>query len=87
MAGLIGDITLAEARERVGDKICLNGNLDPLVLQDGSLEDARREAERCLDEGMAGGGYVTTTGDEVPPTTKLDNLKAMVEMAEEYGRY
>jgi len=28
-----------------------------------------------------------TTGDEVPPTTKFDNLKAMVEVAEEYGRY
>ena len=82
-----GDITLADAKRRVGDKICLIGNFDPLILQDGSLEDARREARRCIEEGMAAGGYVLGTGDEVPPGTKLDNLRAMVEIAEQYGRY
>ena len=82
-----GDITLAEAKERYGKQICLMGNFDPLVLQDGTLEDARREARRCLDEGMKDGGYVMVTGDEVPPTAKVDNLKAMVEIAEEHGRY
>jgi len=82
-----GDLTLAEAKQRVGSQVCLIGNFDPLVLQDGDLEDARREARRCLDEGMAGGGFVMSTGDEVPPTTKLDNLRAMVEVANEYGRY
>jgi hypothetical protein len=82
-----GDMTLAEAKKRIGTKVCLVGNFDPLVLQDGTLEDARREARRCLDEGMAGGAYVMSTGDEVPPTTKPDNLKAMVEVAERYGRY
>jgi uroporphyrinogen-III decarboxylase len=46
-------------------------------------------AKRCgrTTRSNAGGGYVMTTGDEVPPTTKLDNLKAMAEVAEEYGRY
>lgn len=82
-----GDITLGEAKRKIGGKVCLIGNFDPLVLQDGSLEDARREAWRCLDEGMAGGRYVMGTGDEVPSTTKLDNLKAMVEVAEKHGRY
>lgn len=82
-----GDLTLGEAKKRVGDRVCLIGNFDPLVLQDGTLEDARREARRCLEEGMEGGGYVMSTGDEVPPTTKLDNLKAMAEVAEECGRY
>lgn len=82
-----GDITLAEAKKRVGNKVCLIGNFDPLILQDGTLEEARREARRCLEEGMPGGAYIMGTGDEVPPTTKLENLKAMVEIAEEYGKY
>lgn len=82
-----GDIPLGEAKQKYGKKICLMGNFDPVILQEGSLEDARREAKRCLDEGMAGGGYSMLTGCEVPTTAKVDNLKAMVEMAEKYGRY
>jgi uroporphyrinogen decarboxylase len=82
-----GDITIAEAKKRYGNRICIIGNFGPLVLQNGTLEDARKEARRCLNEGMEGGAYVMGTGDEVPPTAKLDNLKAMVEMAEMYGKY
>jgi len=82
-----GDITLAEAKAKYGKQVCLMGNFDPLVLQDGTLEEARREAKRCLEEGMRGGGYVLVTGDEVPPTARIENLKAMVEVAEEFGRY
>ena len=42
---------------------------------------------RAGDMYLAGGAYVMGTGDEVPPTAKLDNLKAMVEITEKYGRY
>jgi len=82
-----GDITLAEAKRAYGDRICLMGNFDCTVLAFGTPEDARREALRCLREAMEGGGYVMVTGDEVPADAKLDNLKAMVEVAEEHGRY
>ncbi len=82
-----GDITMAEVKKRVGTKICICGNFDPLILQDGTVQQAREEAKRCLDEAMEGGAFVLSTGDEVPPTTKLDNLKAMAEVAAEYGCY
>jgi len=82
-----GDITLAEAKRLYGKRTCLMGNFDCLVLAYGSADDAREEARRCLREGMEGGGYVMVTGDEVPADAKLDNLKAMVEVVEEEGRY
>jgi len=82
-----GDITLADAKKLYGDKICLMGNFDCTILSFGSLEDARAEARRCLEEAMECGGYVMVTGDEVPADTQMDNLKAMAEIAEEYGRY
>ena len=82
-----GDISLAEAKRQFGDRMCLMGNFDCLVLAFGTVEDARREARRCLNEGMEGGGYVMVTGDEVPADAKMDNLKAMVETVEEFGRY
>ena len=82
-----GNISLAEAKKLYGDAFCLMGNFDCLVLAFGSVDDARREARRCLEEGMPGGGYVLVTADEVPANTKLDNLKAMVETVQEFGRY
>ena len=82
-----GDIPLAEAKKLYGEKICLMGNFDCVVLARGSIEEARAEAKRCLDEAMAGGGYILGTADEVPADARYDNLSAMVEVAQEYGRY
>ena len=82
-----GDITLAEAKRLYGTKMCLMGNFDCVILARGTVDDARREARRCLAEGMEGGGYVLVTGDEVPADAKLDNLEAMVEVVETEGRY
>lgn len=82
-----GDITLAEAKAIYGPKICVMGNLDCVILSHGSTDDVRREAVRCLREGMEDGGYVLVTGDEVPADAKMENLRAMVETVEAHGKY
>lgn len=82
-----GDISLTEAKQKYGDRICLVGNFDCVILAFGTLEQARAEARRCLREGMEGGGYVLATADEVPTDAQWDNLRAMVEITQEYGRY
>jgi len=82
-----GDISLAEGKKLYGKRTCLMGNFDCLVLARGTVDEARAEARRCLDEGMPGGAYVMVTADEVPADTKLENLEAMVETVEQYGQY
>lgn len=82
-----GDITLAEAKHKYGNRVCIMGNFNCVVLSFGTVEDARKETLRCLREGMEGGGYILVTGDEVPADAKWENLKAMVETVEEHGRY
>ena len=82
-----GDITLAEAKKLYGGRTCLMGNFDCVVLARGTEDEARAEARRCLNEAMGGGRYVMVTGDEVPADTKMENLRAMVETVEEFGRY
>jgi len=82
-----GDITLAEAKRKYGDRTCLMGNFDCVILAFGTPEQAREETRRCLREGMEGGGYVLVTGDEVPANAKLENLQVMVETVEAEGRY
>lgn len=82
-----GDLSLREAKELYGDEVCVMGNFDSVILAHGSVEEARAEAKRCLDEAMEGGAYIMGTGDEVPADTRFENLKAMVDVVEEFGRY
>lgn len=80
-------VSIREAKKLYGDKVCIMGNFNPVILAFGSLEDAERETIRCLEEGMEGGGYVLVTGDEVPANAKLENLIAIVKTVEKYGKY
>jgi uroporphyrinogen-III decarboxylase len=82
-----GDISLAEAKKKYGKRICLMGNVDCMALAFGTVEDTRKEAIRCLNEAKGDGGYIMGSADEIPADAKFDNLKAMVDVAQEYGRY
>jgi uroporphyrinogen decarboxylase len=82
-----GDISLAEAKKKYGKRICLMGNVDCMALAFGTVEDARKEAIRCLNEAKGDGGYIMGSADEIPADAKFDNLKAMVDVAQEYGKY
>jgi hypothetical protein len=84
---VLGDCDLAEVKRTFGHRVSLVGNYNPVVLARGTLEDARREAKRCLDAAMAGGAYIMSTSDEVPADAKLDNMKAVVEYVNTHGRY
>lgn len=84
---VLGDCDLAEVKRTFGSRICIMGNYSPVVLARGSLEEARREAQRCLDAAMEGGGYVMSTSDEVPADAKPGNLEAVVEYVAEHGCY
>jgi uroporphyrinogen decarboxylase len=62
--GLRGDVTLAEVKARVGDRICLKGNLDDMAfLALASEADVRAAAEECIAQAAAGGGYILSGTD------------------------
>ena len=82
-----GDLSIADAKRLYGNRLCVMGNFNCLVLSFGTMEDARQEAMRCLREGMGDGGYIMISADEVPADTQMDNLNAWVETVHEHGRY
>jgi hypothetical protein len=62
--GLRGDVTLAEVKQRVGDRICLKGNLDDMAfLALASPDEVRAAAEDCLAQAAEGGGYILSGTD------------------------
>ena len=53
-----GDVDLADAKRRIGDRVCLFGGFNEHLLHEADADAVREEVERCLDAAMAGGGYV-----------------------------
>jgi len=73
---------LADARARTGDRIALQGNLDPSVLY-GSAESIRNEVQRVLDSYGSGPGHVFTLGHGIHQHVNPENLGVMVEAVRE----
>ena len=80
---------LAEARARVGDRVALQGNLDPAVLY-ASPEVIREEVRQVLESFGRGPGHVFNLGHgihpEVDPERAGAMIQAVVELSPAYHR-
>ncbi|MEE8359008.1 MAG: uroporphyrinogen decarboxylase family protein [Candidatus Hydrothermarchaeales archaeon] len=73
-------VDLAMAKEVVGKKMCIAGNIDPVaVLANGSGDDVRRASLDCIDKAASGGGFVLMPGCDMPPSVPLENIRAFIE--------
>ncbi len=73
--------TPEEARNAVGNKIILTGNVNnPETLLSGSKEDIKKEVFAALDANIE----MISPECAIPLTTPISNLKAIVEGVEEY---
>lgn len=80
-------VNLTRARSVVGDRVALQGNLDPFVLF-GDEETIRREARRVLDAyGEVGaGGHVFNLGHGINQFTPVENVRILVDEVHSYSR-
>ena len=80
--GLDWTCDIAAARKRVGDKVGLQGNLDPCVLY-AQPERIRAEVQRILAEFGQGSGHVFNLGHGIHPQVDPDHAEAMIEAVHE----
>jgi MtaA/CmuA family methyltransferase len=84
----IGNVQLEDAKERIGDKIFIKGNIDPInVLLQGSAEDVKKDAANRIEVGKPGGGYILSTACSIAPYTKRENIQMLKDIAEKVGQY
>ncbi len=76
--GLDWTIPLSEARTRIGDRVTLQGNMDPTVLY-GNPDTVRAEVKRILNEFGPGNGHIFNLGHGIHPTIDPENVKALVD--------
>lgn len=63
-AGMGGDARLAEAKQRIGDRVCMIGGFDQFHFFTGCTEEeTRAEVRRCFREAGEGGGYILSPSD------------------------
>ena len=84
--GLDWTIDIGEARRRVGDKVALQGNLDPNVLF-ASPDKIAAEARKVLDSyGSGNTGHVFNLGHGISQFTPPEHVTALVETVHDYSK-
>jgi uroporphyrinogen decarboxylase len=75
-------VNLATAKAKVGDRVCLFGNLHPTqVLLQGTPELVEIASLQAIKAAGIGGGFILGSGCEVPPLAPQENIKAMIRTA------
>jgi len=83
--GIDWSTDLALARKRVGDRVALQGNLDPAVLYAAPAVIRERVAE-VLDRFGAGSGHVFNLGHGITPDVDPEHAGVLVEAVHELSR-
>ena len=76
--GLDWTVSIGEARRQVGDKVALQGNLDPCVLL-GSHDSIQSEVARILKENQGNPGFIFNLGHGILPQTPIENVDCMLD--------
>lgn len=84
MKGYVNDT--AEIARRLGDRMTLFSNLDPVaVLQKGTEEDLAREISRQVEAGRPARGFILSTASPITPATPLSRVRRFLELAQAAG--
>ncbi len=81
----VGDVDLAVAKRRIGDRVCLKGYTDLIyVLKMGTPDLVERTVRDAI--AVAGPtGFILGTSDSIRDGTPIENVRAYVAAARRYG--
>ena len=80
-------VDLAEAKEKIGTRVALMGNIKLKTLMYGNPIDVELECRDAIAKASKNGGYLLSSGYIMSVGTPLKNVLALIHSAEKYGRY
>ena len=84
----LGDVELADAVRRIGDRAFIKGNIDPVnVLLNGTLEAIRTDIRHRLAIGKTARGYILGTACAIAPATPAEHVALLRDVADDDGAY
>ncbi|OHB60434.1 MAG: hypothetical protein A2Y12_18790 [Planctomycetes bacterium GWF2_42_9] len=86
-----GDISLSEVKKRVGDNICIFGNIQLKLLETASVVEIENAVCNCMDAAKNGGRYVimpTAAPINSPLSSQTEkNYNIFIDAALKLGKY
>ena len=82
--GLDWTINIGDAKRRVGDKVALQGNMDPSMLH-GTPERIREEVATILKDFGTGNGHVFNLGHGITPDVDPENAGVFINAVHEFS--
>lgn len=80
-------VDLAFVKKKVGDKLCIMGNIDVAhILVDATKEEVYDAVKYAIKTGGPGGGFVVSAAN-MHPGVNVPNLRWMAEATKEFGPY
>lgn len=79
-------VDLRQAKEILGGKVCVAGNVVPTgAFLTGTPQEVIEEARACIEAWGEGGGYILTLGCDFPKNVPIENVMALMSLKEEVG--
>jgi uroporphyrinogen-III decarboxylase len=80
------DVDMGKAREVLGGKVCIMGNVPMSLLVGGTTDQVREYCRKTIDMAGRDGGYIMSAA-AVMDGARPENVRAMVDATREYGVY
>jgi hypothetical protein len=82
----LGNVDLADAKRRLGGRLFIKGNVDPVnIVLRGTPDMCYQDAIERIRIAAPGGGYILSTACSVPPHAPAENIHALARAAAEAG--
>jgi len=80
-----GDVSIAEARQMVGDGFAIIGGIEPTHFLNLSEQELGTYVEKVIAEGQ-GGPFVLANSDSCPPGVTVEKFRIAADVARSCGR-
>jgi hypothetical protein len=81
------DYDIFRLKEKYGDQITFVGNISPVMLATGTIDEIEDYSKKLLREVAPGGGYIFSSGHSINPAVTLDRWEAVMRIREKYSPY
>jgi uroporphyrinogen decarboxylase len=81
-------VDITTAIRYFGDRCIIVGNVDPVVIQNGTPQEVYQLSKQAIEEGkQAPRGYMLMSGCEIPPMSPPYNVYIMTKAVNDFGWY